>query len=183
MCVGLDAVIYTHIPALAESSLSPFFLVLPFPFPGGRSLFPSSPPFSSRILLAHHPPTSFFPFFPASLFPVRRPFPLRASLIAPLLLYSSILRFHPTNDLFLSCPPNSTQRQATPERHEEPKHTDDGTQTRAHRASNGTGTGTGAGAGTGAGTGSHTPLTTQTPNPHTATQPAAVRPSLTRALC
>ena len=43
--------------------------------------------------------------------------------------------------------------------------------TQAHRASNGTGTG------------SHTPLTTQDPNPQTATQPAAVRPTLAGAAC
>ena len=58
--------------------------------------------------------------------------------------------------------------QATPDR-QEPGHTDNGTRTQAHRASNGTGTG------------SHTPLTTQDPNPQTATQPAAVRPTLAGA--
>ena len=54
--------------------------------------------------------------------------------------------------------------QATPDR-QEPGHTDNGTRTQAHRASNGTGMG------------SYTPLTTQDPNPQTATQPAAVRPT------
>ena len=48
----------------------------------------------------------------------------------------------------------STRVQATTDR-QEPEHTDDGPQTRAHRASNGTGTGTGAGTGTGTGTGCH----------------------------
>ena len=75
---------------------------------------------------------------------------------------------YPHSQISQPYPHSKFHNQATPDR-QEPGHTDNGTRTQAHQASNGTGTG------------SHTPLTTQDPNPQTATQPAAVRPTLAGA--